>query len=58
MSTCYCFCSNINDVKPRPVDPYDTYQQFKIANYRNWGSSYAKPVALDAQILEVKTLEM
>lgn len=51
MTTC-CFSSDVNDVKPRPFDPHDTYQQFEIANYEalcsGRGSFYAKSVAQDA----------
>lgn len=46
-TTC-CFSSYVNDVKPRPFDPNDTYQQFEIANYITRGSFYAKSVAQDA----------
>lgn len=51
MTTC-CFCRCVKDVKPRPFDPHDTYQQFEIANYETScnqrGSFFAKPVAEDA----------
>lgn len=51
MTTC-CFCRYVKDVKPRPFDPHDTYQQFEIANYEtacnSRGSFYAKTVAQDA----------
>ncbi|KAK3029675.1 hypothetical protein RJ639_039167 [Escallonia herrerae] len=30
MSTC-CFCRCITDIKPRPLNPHDIYQQFEIA---------------------------
>ena len=30
MSTC-CFCRFVNDVKPRPLDPQDIYQQFEVS---------------------------
>ncbi|WOH07763.1 hypothetical protein DCAR_0727197 [Daucus carota subsp. sativus] len=47
MTTC-CFCSHVKDVKPRPFDPCDKYQQFKIVNYETKGSFYAKSVAQGA----------
>lgn len=51
MTTC-CFCRSVKDVKPRPFDPHDTYQQFQIANYETAcnqrGSFYAKSVVQDA----------
>ncbi|KAK1389895.1 3-ketoacyl-CoA synthase [Heracleum sosnowskyi] len=44
MTTC-CFCRHVKDVKPRPFDPYDKYQQFKIVNHATKGSFYAASVA-------------
>lgn len=46
MTTC-CFLSQVNDVKPRPLDPHGIYQQFEITNYKTTGSFYAKHVAQD-----------
>ena len=34
--TC-CFCTFINDVKPRPLDPLDIYQQFRIKDMKYHG---------------------
>ncbi|KAL1807821.1 hypothetical protein ACET3Z_024811 [Daucus carota] len=51
MITC-CFADVVKDVKPRPFDSHDIYQQFEIANYETvcnqGGSFYAKSVARDA----------
>lgn len=33
MTPC-CFCSCVSDVKPRPLDPHDVYQQFEIVPYK------------------------
>ncbi|CAK9157335.1 unnamed protein product [Ilex paraguariensis] len=50
MATC-CFCRCIRDVKSRPLDPDDRYQQFDIALYEKSciakGHFYAKSVAPD-----------
>ena len=50
MATC-CFCRCIRDVKPRPLDPHDIYQQFDIALYATScsakGKFYAKSVSPD-----------
>ncbi|CAK9157338.1 unnamed protein product [Ilex paraguariensis] len=50
MATC-CFCRCIQDVKSRPLDPDDIYQQFDIALYKKSysakGHFYAKSVAPD-----------
>ncbi|KAA8529240.1 hypothetical protein F0562_033961 [Nyssa sinensis] len=50
MTTC-CFCSSVQDVKSRPLDPHDIYQQFAIAPYettfQSGGRFYAKSVAPD-----------
>ncbi|GFQ01381.1 hypothetical protein PHJA_002282000 [Phtheirospermum japonicum] len=32
-TTC-CFCRCVKDVKPRPLDPHNIYQQFEIAPYQ------------------------
>lgn len=45
MSQC-CFCSSVRDVKPRPFDPHDVYQQFEIV-LKPSGSFYAKSLAED-----------
>ncbi|XAR55879.1 hypothetical protein NMG60_11036112 [Bertholletia excelsa] len=49
-STC-CFCTCINNVRPRPLDPTDIYQQFEIVPYEaaccSDGKFYAKSVAPD-----------
>ncbi|CAK9157340.1 unnamed protein product [Ilex paraguariensis] len=48
MTTC-CFCHCIRDVKARPLDPKDIYQQYEIASYETCCSAkgyfYAKSVA-------------
>ncbi|KAJ9708030.1 hypothetical protein PVL29_000204 [Vitis rotundifolia] len=50
MSTC-CFCNVVNDVKPRPLDPQDIYQQFEISLVEGTctpkGSFTAKSIAPD-----------
>ncbi|KAL1807827.1 hypothetical protein ACET3Z_024817 [Daucus carota] len=50
-TTC-CFGRYIKDVKPRPFDSHDIYQQFEIANYESAciqkGYFYAKSVAQEA----------
>ncbi|KAL3636143.1 hypothetical protein CASFOL_020690 [Castilleja foliolosa] len=33
MTTC-CFCRCVKDVKPKPLDPRNAYQQFEIAPYK------------------------
>ena len=38
--------TNVRDVKPRPLDPTNMYQQFKILQKKDWGFS-AKSIALD-----------
>ncbi|KAL4375425.1 hypothetical protein AHAS_Ahas05G0280500 [Arachis hypogaea] len=40
------FCKCVKDVKPRPLDPFNEYQQFEIIKTRC--GFYAKPVAEDA----------
>ncbi|KAL5974464.1 hypothetical protein ACLOJK_031129 [Asimina triloba] len=45
MGTC-CFCTFINDVKPRPLDHRDVYQQVEIVP-RKRGTFVAKSVAPD-----------
>ncbi|KAL7610875.1 hypothetical protein Lser_V15G11926 [Lactuca serriola] len=49
MSCCLCNC--VIDVNPRPLDPYDVYQQFEIIPYETFfkgdGSFYAKSIAED-----------
>ncbi|KAL5974461.1 hypothetical protein ACLOJK_031126 [Asimina triloba] len=45
LGTC-CFCTFINDVKPRPLDHRDVYQQVEIVP-RKWGTFVAKSVAPD-----------
>ncbi|XAR55878.1 hypothetical protein NMG60_11036110 [Bertholletia excelsa] len=46
-----CFCTCINDVRSRPLDPTDIYQQFEIVPYvaacSTDGRFYAKSVAPD-----------
>ncbi|KAL5219753.1 hypothetical protein ABZP36_024466 [Zizania latifolia] len=44
--TTFCFCSCINDVKPRPFDPADVYQQIEIVQRRR-GRFTARAVASD-----------
>ena len=44
MFTC-CFCRNVADVEPRPLDPDNIYQQFEIVDDASEGSFYAKSVA-------------
>lgn len=50
MTTC-CFCRCIQDIKPRPLNPQDEYQQFQISvnetACRSNGSFYAKSLAPD-----------
>ncbi|XP_023771692.1 uncharacterized protein LOC111920354 [Lactuca sativa] len=50
MTPC-CFCNCVSDVKPRPLEPNDVYQQFEIVPYkascRGDGSFNAKSVAED-----------
>lgn len=43
-TSCCCFC--IQDVKPRPLDPSDIYQQFEIIEKKHLGF-FAKSVAPD-----------
>ncbi|XP_059648669.1 uncharacterized protein LOC132294721 [Cornus florida] len=49
-ATC-CFCRCVRDVKPRPLNPNDTHQQFEIFLYpqlcKAGGNFYAKSVAPD-----------
>ncbi|KAI5678746.1 hypothetical protein M9H77_09696 [Catharanthus roseus] len=49
-TTC-CFCRCVKDVKPRPLDPKDMYQQVEITNYESRcsceGQFKAKSVATD-----------
>ncbi|WOH07771.1 hypothetical protein DCAR_0727205 [Daucus carota subsp. sativus] len=51
MTTC-CFCRCVKDVKPRPFDPLEIYQQFEIANCDSAcsqrGTFYTKSVTHDA----------
>jgi len=52
MTTC-CFCNCIKDIKPRPFNPQDIYQQYEICLHplpcsTRKGAFYAKPVAPDA----------
>ncbi|CAK9149294.1 unnamed protein product [Ilex paraguariensis] len=46
-----CFCHCIRDMKPKPLDPLDIYQQFEIAKYGTssnaMGEFYAMSVAPD-----------
>ncbi|MQM18470.1 hypothetical protein Taro_051462 [Colocasia esculenta] len=43
-----CFCSCVKDVKPRPFDHGDIYQQVEVVPYRGCGTGfYAKAVAPD-----------
>ncbi|RYR79788.1 hypothetical protein Ahy_A01g004598 isoform C [Arachis hypogaea] len=44
MVTCLC-CNFVNDVKPRPLDPFNQYQQFEIIMKSS--GFYAKSVAPD-----------
>ncbi|KAK9276129.1 hypothetical protein L1049_005660 [Liquidambar formosana] len=50
MGTC-CFCNFVRDLKPRPLDPHDIYQQFEIylrgTTCNHWGGFYARSVAPD-----------
>ena len=50
MTPC-CFCNCVRDIKPRPLDPHDVYQQFEIIPYstlcKGSGSFYAKSLADD-----------
>ena len=50
MGTC-CFCNVVKDVKPRPLDPQDIYQQFEISlvegTCTSKGSFTAKSIAPD-----------
>ncbi|CAA2977447.1 Hypothetical predicted protein [Olea europaea subsp. europaea] len=50
MSTC-CFCRCIKDLKPRQLDPNNSYQQIEICPYENLctssGSFFAKSVGPD-----------
>lgn len=41
-----CYTDYINDIKPRPFDYRDIYQQFEIRRYYG-GGFYAKSVAYD-----------
>ncbi|KAL3510914.1 hypothetical protein ACH5RR_030315 [Cinchona calisaya] len=49
-TTC-CFCRCVKDIKPRPFDPRNIYQQFEISVYETLcagrGHFYAKSVAPD-----------
>ncbi|KAI3452959.1 hypothetical protein Pfo_009622 [Paulownia fortunei] len=49
-ATC-CFCLCIKDVKPRPLDPHNIYQQFEIVPYEalcsTRGSFFANSIAPD-----------
>ncbi|CAA0822455.1 Protein of unknown function (DUF1262 [Striga hermonthica] len=49
-TTC-CFCRFVKDVKPMPLDPQNTYQQFQIAPYEELcsrtGGFIATSIALD-----------
>ncbi|KAL0446952.1 UNVERIFIED_CONTAM: hypothetical protein Slati_1823100 [Sesamum latifolium] len=49
-ATC-CFCRCVKDVKPRPLDPHNIYQQLKIVPYEALcsprGSFFAESVAPD-----------
>ncbi|KAA8547843.1 hypothetical protein F0562_004272 [Nyssa sinensis] len=42
-----CFSDEIMDVKPRPFNHRDIYQQVEIRRYHNGGGFYAKSVARD-----------
>ncbi|XP_021763491.1 uncharacterized protein LOC110728152 [Chenopodium quinoa] len=44
--SCCCYSDFINDIKPRPFDYRDIYQQFEIRRYHG-GGFYAKSVAYD-----------
>ncbi|XP_074287341.1 uncharacterized protein LOC141612460 [Silene latifolia] len=44
--SCCCYSEFINDLKPRPFDYRDIYQQFEIRRYHG-GGFYAKSVAYD-----------
>ncbi|KAD7478762.1 hypothetical protein R6Q59_005478 [Mikania micrantha] len=50
MKSC-CFCNCVSDVKPRPLNPNNMYQQFEIVPYitpcKGNGSFYAKSIAED-----------
>nr|XP_043608650.1 uncharacterized protein LOC122580444 [Erigeron canadensis] len=50
MASC-CFCMCVRDVKPRPLDPHDIYQQFEVVPYAtactSGGSYHAKSLAPD-----------
>lgn len=43
---CCCYSEFVNDLKPRPLDYRDIYQQFEIRRYHG-GGFYAKSVAYD-----------
>ncbi|GFQ01382.1 hypothetical protein PHJA_002282100 [Phtheirospermum japonicum] len=49
-ATC-CFCRCVKDVKPRPLDPHNIYQQFQIAPHQSFlastGSFFATSIASD-----------
>ncbi|KAM3269396.1 hypothetical protein P3S67_030278 [Capsicum chacoense] len=49
--TC-CFCRSVRDVKPKPLDPDEAYQQFEICLYDTGchakGNFFAKSLAPDA----------
>nr|XP_017216964.1 PREDICTED: uncharacterized protein LOC108194514 [Daucus carota subsp. sativus] len=45
--TC-CFCRHVQDVKPRPFDPHDTFQHFEIANFISGSNFVAKSVVPNA----------
>ncbi|GKE18536.1 hypothetical protein Tco_1426113 [Tanacetum coccineum] len=51
VTTC-CFCTFIHDVKPRPLDAHDVYQQFEIVHKgimcNGHGKFYAKSLVDDA----------
>lgn len=42
-----CFCRCIGDVKPRPFDPADVYQQIEVIRQRKRGLFTARAVAAD-----------
>ncbi|GKV18136.1 hypothetical protein SLEP1_g28558 [Rubroshorea leprosula] len=42
-----CCTGGIKDAKPRPLDPYDVYQQFEICSYQG-NKFYAKSIVADA----------
>ena len=56
--TC-CFCRHVKDVEPRPLDPHETLQHFKIANYISGSSFFARvvPNAFPQYFFEEKRME-